>query len=102
MEERVLRGDYPNHSGWTVLSMLCRLGYISPGHYQIMLPDEPEQLPPITTQAEADAREIERLKNLALLALGDKYAKADAKEQERLAEIERCRAYNTLRFQLST
>ncbi len=99
MEERVMRGDYPNYSGWTVLSLLCRMGYILAGHYQIVLPDEPEQSP-VTTQAEADAREIERLAKLGLVELGDKYTNADDKERQRLEDVERCRAVNTLRFQV--
>lgn len=36
MEVRVMHGDYPRFSVWTVLSVLCRLGYIAPGHYRIV------------------------------------------------------------------
>ncbi len=91
MEKRVLVGDYPNHSGWTVLSLLCRLGYIATGHYQIVLPDEPEQqLPPVTTQAEADERERQRLVGLGLIPSVMTQAQIDERI-DRMQSLHSCR-----------
>lgn len=38
MEQRVLKGEYPRFGTWTILNLLCRLGYIVPGYYQIVQP----------------------------------------------------------------
>lgn len=42
MEVRVMNGQYPMHSAWTVLSLMCKLGYIAKGYYQIILPEKTE------------------------------------------------------------